>query len=54
MTKLEITKARLRAIRLGLGLTDEDVRVASGRSQKPFGHHASDWRGVHLKRHFKV
>jgi hypothetical protein len=50
-TSIQITKDRLRAIRLAVGIADETVRLQRGKVQFPDGSVESDFRGRKFSRH---
>ena len=54
MTKLEITKARLKAIRLAAGVTDDMVRLERRGVQAPDGSNESDYRFRKFGRHHRL
>lgn len=53
MTDLELKKARLAALRMAAGITDEMVRMPP-RLQKPDGSNESDYRFRKFVRHHKL
>jgi hypothetical protein len=51
---LQMTKERLRAIRLAAGMTDDVVRVKRGKVQVPDGSLPTDFKGRKFSRHHQL
>lgn len=54
MTDIQIKAARLRAIRLAAGITDEMVAMPAKRVQAPDGSRESDYRYRKFGRHHRL
>jgi len=51
---IQITKDRLRAIRLAVGMTDDVVRIKRGKVQVPDGSLDTDFKGRKFSRHHQL